>query len=265
MLRAFHPFAVPADAPSLTLSAEESFHIAKVLRARADEPIRAFDGRGNAWNCRRIAGENNPRALALEIVSREQIAPPQCRLALALALPKGSLADEIVRAATEVGIAEFFPILAARCESKPDAARAAHKRERWRAIAVEACKQCGNPFVPEIFPVVPAAEFFEKIAAADGAPAETLKLTASLEAGTRTCREIERDLRAANANSGAPFPRRILWLVGPEGDFTPAEYATARAAGFVPARLGELVLRVPTAALYALSVADQMRLNFGKI
>lgn len=260
MLRAFHPFDVPAEAQTLTLAPEESFHLAKVLRARADETIRAFDGRGNAWDCRRIAGESNPRALVLRIVSRGQIAPPPCRLALALALPKGSLADEIVRAATEIGIAEFFPLLAARCETRPDAARAAHKRERWRAIAVEACKQCGNPFVPEIFPVAPVADFFGEIAADAG----TLKLTASLEAGARPCREIERELRAANAHSGAAFPRRILWLVGPEGDFTADEYAAARAAGFVPARLGELVLRVPTAALYALSVADQMRLAFAK-
>jgi 16S rRNA (uracil1498-N3)-methyltransferase len=43
-------------------------------------------------------------------------------------------------------------------------------------------------------------------------------------------------------------------LIGPEGDFTPAEYAAARAAGFLPVTLGPLVLRADTAALYALSI-----------
>lgn len=268
MLRAFHPFNVPVDARTLTLSREESFHLVKVLRARSDEPIRAFDGRGNVWDARPISGD--ARALTLEIVSREHIAPPKCSLALALALPKGSLADEIVRSATEIGMAEFFPILAARSEVKLDAARAGHKRSRWQAIAVEACKQCGNPFVPEIFPVVSAKDFFEKMtspaASADATEtisadaAGTLKLTASLERGARSCREVFAAFRTASDAGAAP--RKILWLVGPEGDFTAEEYASARAAGFVPARLGKLVLRVPTAALYCLAVADRIRSDF---
>lgn len=251
-MRAYHPFPVPEDAETLTLSREESFHLVKVLRVRADEPITAFDGRGNAWTGRMISAD--AKALEISVESRERAEPPQCRLALALSLPKGTLADDIVRAATEIGIAEFYPLVSLRTEVKLDAARAEHKRERWRGIAVEACKQCGNPFVPEIFPVSSAADFWKK-AAADDASAGTLKLTASLEAGTRSCREIERAFRASP-------PKKILWLVGPEGDFSPEEYAAARAAGFLPARLGELVLRVPTAALYCLAVADQMRLNF---
>ena len=45
-------------------------------------------------------------------------------------------------------------------------------------------------------------------------------------------------------------------------DLSPEEYASARAAGFLPTRLGNFVLRVPTAALYCLAAADQMRANF---
>lgn len=253
MLRAYHPFSVPEDAGTITLSREESFHIVKVLRARADEKISAFDGRGNVWTGRMIAAD--AKALEISVESRERVEPPRCRLALAQALPKGSLADDIVRAAVEIGLSAFYPLLSARTEMKLDAERARHKLERWRAIAVEACKQCGNPFVPEIHPVVSAKDFFAKISSSGTENfAGTLKLTASLEEGTRSCREIENDFRANP-------PREILWLVGPEGDFSPEEYSAARAAGFLPARLGEFVLRVPTAALYCLSVADQMRAN----
>jgi 16S rRNA (uracil1498-N3)-methyltransferase len=250
MLRAYHPFPVPAEATTLTLSREESFHIVKVLRARPDEKVSAFDGNGNVWTGRMIS--NDPKALEIEVETREHFEPPRCRLALAQMLPKGSLTDDIIRAAVEIGLAEFYPILGNRSEMKLDASRAEHKLERWRTIAVEACKQSGNPFVPEIFPAVSSKAFFNKIADED---ADTLKLTASLEAGTRSCREIESDFRTNP-------PRKILWLVGPEGDLSPEEYASARAAGFQPARLGQFVLRVPTAALYCLSVADQMRMNF---
>ncbi|MCE9520770.1 MAG: 16S rRNA (uracil(1498)-N(3))-methyltransferase, partial [Verrucomicrobia bacterium] len=47
---------------------------------------------------------------------------------------------------------------------------------------------------------------------------------------------------------------QLFLAIGPEGDFTSAEYAAARACGFIPATLGSLVLRVETAALFALSV-----------
>jgi 16S rRNA (uracil1498-N3)-methyltransferase len=46
----------------------------------------------------------------------------------------------------------------------------------------------------------------------------------------------------------------VLWLVGPEGDFTAEEMQALLAAGAVPVTLGPLVLRCETAAIYALSV-----------
>jgi 16S rRNA (uracil1498-N3)-methyltransferase len=43
-------------------------------------------------------------------------------------------------------------------------------------------------------------------------------------------------------------------LVGPEGDFTPAEIALAKSHGFLPVTLGPIILRTETAAIYCLSV-----------
>ena len=43
-------------------------------------------------------------------------------------------------------------------------------------------------------------------------------------------------------------------LIGPEGDFTPAEIALARAHGCAPLTLGPIILRVETAAIYCLSI-----------
>ena len=112
MLRAYHPFEVAPDAPTLTLSREESFHIVKVLRARADEKISAFDGRGNVWTGRMVSAD--AKALEIAVETRKRAAPPPCRLALAQMLPKGSLADDIVRAGVEIGLSEFYPIFCRR-------------------------------------------------------------------------------------------------------------------------------------------------------
>ena len=49
-------------------------------------------------------------------------------------------------------------------------------------------------------------------------------------------------------------PRSVLMMVGPEGDFTPAELALAKSHGCQPITLGPIILRVETAAIYCLSV-----------
>jgi 16S rRNA (uracil1498-N3)-methyltransferase len=43
-------------------------------------------------------------------------------------------------------------------------------------------------------------------------------------------------------------------LIGPEGDFTPAELALARRHECQPITLGPIILRVETAAIYCLSI-----------
>lgn len=245
MLRAYHPFDVPDGATTLMLSKDESFHLAKVLRARTGEAVEAFDGKGKIFSGKILGGD--AKALEISVESSRQIPPPRCRLALAQAMPKGSLMDDVVRQATEIGAAKIFPLASARSEVKLDAKRAEHKLERWRAIAVEACKQCGNAFVPEIFPVMTPDVFFKTQERGNA-----LWITASLEAGTRPCTEIAREC------AGNP-PEEILWLVGPEGDFSPEEYALARESGCIPARLGDNVLRAVTAAIYTLAAGDQMR------
>ena len=43
-------------------------------------------------------------------------------------------------------------------------------------------------------------------------------------------------------------------MIGPEGDFTPAEVSTSLSHGFLPLSLGPIILRSETAAIYALSI-----------
>lgn len=250
MLRAFHKIPVPAEATTLTLAPDESHHLVKVLRANDHETICVFNGNGNFYHCHML--DHNAKALTLAIDRRESVPAPRCEIALAQAMPKGSLMDDIVRQATEIGATKIFPLMSDHCEVKLDPDRAAKKLERWQQIAIEACKQCGNAFVPEIVPVMTIREFLKN----RSRDANALWLTASLEAGTRFCHEI-----AAERNAFPP--NEILWFVGPEGDFSENEYALMREAGCVPARLGRNILRAVTAAIYTLTVADQMRISWG--
>ena len=78
-----------------------------------------------------------------------------------------------------------------------------------------------------------------------------LKLIASLQPDAKSLKAVLAEYASCHAGRA---PRKILWLVGPEGDFTPAELHLATASGFAPITLGPLVLRSETAAIYALSI-----------
>ena len=233
------------DATEILLPAAETHHLVNVNRARPGDPVLAFDGRGAEWFCRldRVEGK---KSAALRIDSVATRPPLPCALMLGQGLPKGGVMDDIVRQATEIGAVLIAPLATTRSEVHLDADRADKKLEKWRIAAVEAAKQCGNPFLPEISPPGPLAAFL----AAPAVAAAELRLVASLHPGAKPLRAVLADFRAAR---GGRAPRSAAWLIGPEGDLTAEEVGAALAAGWTPVTLGPLVLRCDTAAAYALA------------
>ena len=242
----------PEREPSeIHLSADESHHLVAVNRAKTGDTVVAFDGHGNEWICA-LAGDQKHGAV-LTVRFRQQARPLPYEITLGQALPKGQFMEAIVRKATELGAARIAPLESERTVVHLDDDRSDRKLEKWQLAAIEAAKQCGNPFVPEILPLQTATAFMEASRGYD------LKLIASLQPGARSLKGV---LAAYAATSGRP-PRKVLWLVGPEGDFTPAELSRSKAAGFEPITLGPLVLRCETAAVYALSVLSYELQNTG--
>jgi 16S rRNA (uracil1498-N3)-methyltransferase len=175
----------------------------------------------------------------LRIGQKAQSQPLSCAITLAQAIPKGKQMDFIVQKATELGAARIAPLFSDRTVVQLDVRDAGKKREKWREIAIEACKQCGQNRLPEIaLPQTPKS-FFEKQESAE------LMLIASLQPDARRIKSVLAD---------QPSPRSVCVLVGPEGDFTPAEVALAKSKGCRPVTLGPIILRAETAALYCLSV-----------
>lgn len=227
----------------IRLGAEESHHLVTVNRCSRGDPVIAFDGHGREWITECI--EPSRSATLLHVRESRQARPRSHEITLAQALPKGATMDEIVRQATEVGAAQLVPLFSERTQVHLDGARADKKVEKWKTAAIEAAKQCGNPWLPEILPIQNFAAFVSS------AQPHELKLIASLHAGATT---LKTALRHFQDKHGGAAPRKVLWLVGPEGDFSPAEMTAAITAGFQPITLGPLVLRSDTAAIYALSI-----------
>lgn len=241
----FRAYCQPTEATpvEIRLSPEESHHLVTVNRCGRGDPVVAFDGHGREW-----LTECTDPSKSATLLRVKQALPAKVRafeITLAQALPKGSTMDDIVRQATEVGTFRIVPLLSERTQVHLDGDRADKKVEKWRTGAIEAAKQCGNPWLPEIAAIQPYAAFLASATSYD------LKLIASLHAGTTT---LKKALAASAAKHGGQLPRKVLWLVGPEGDFSPAEMTAAITSGCVPVTLGPLVLRSDTAAVYALSV-----------
>jgi 16S rRNA (uracil1498-N3)-methyltransferase len=243
----FRAFCIPtaAEPTDIALSATESHHLIAVNRAQAGDTVTVFDGRGTEWICA-LAGADK-RSARLQVRFAQKIKPLPYAITLGQALPKGGFMDSIVRKATELGVSRIVPLESERTQVHLDGERSDRKIEKWQTAALEAAKQCGNSWLPEIAPVQTAATFIEQT------PGYDLKLIASLHPGAKSLSAVLAAFRSAVRPPEAK-PVSAVWLVGPEGDFSQAEINGAVSAGFEPVTLGPLVLRCETAAVYAISV-----------
>lgn len=240
----FRVFCTPpaASATELTLSRDESHHLIAVNRARRGDTVIAFDGHGTEWTCEIV--DDRKTAALLRIRSTAEKPRLLHAITLAQALPKGATMDAIVRKATEIGATRIVPLETERTQVHFESDRSERKLEKWQTAALEAAKQCGNPFLPEIASIQSLDAFLQTFASIE------LKLVASLHPGAQSLKTI----LAAHLQAHGQPPRSAAWLIGPEGDFSSDEIARATAAGFHPITLGPLVLRSDTAATYALSI-----------
>ena len=235
-----HRFFLPPaewNAPAPALDAGESHHALDVLRLETGERVVVFDGEGGEATAQITAVEG--RRAGLKVMPRSKTQALPCAITLAQAVPKGKNMDFIIQKSVELGAARIAPLISDRTIVQLDAAEAERKRDKWRETALEACKQCGQNRIPEIATPRSVKAFFESGEHSD------LMLIASLQPDARKIKAVL---------SEHPAARSVCVLVGPEGDFTPAELALAKSHGCQPVTLGPIILRTETAALYCLSV-----------
>jgi 16S rRNA (uracil1498-N3)-methyltransferase len=242
-----HRFFVPTELTreqSIALPESEAHHAARVLRVQRGETVFVLDGAGAELQCE--VADVSSKHVTLNVQARRQAKPRAFDVTLYLAIPKGKIIESIIQKATELGVLRVVPILSERVVTHLDAEGAETKGGKWQHIAVEAIKQCGNPWLPKVEPPARLADVLRS------GIAEELSLVGCLEPGSRHPREWFRQFQHEHGRA----PRTVSVWVGPEGDFTAAEYSAIQAAGARPITLGSLVLRVETAATYCLSVVN---------
>ena len=222
------------DSPTYQLPEDESKHAVRVLRLTPGDAVTLVDGRGHVYTA--AVAEANPKRCSLRIVSEEVFAPRPTYTHVAVAPTKNlDRMEWLVEKAVEVGIERLTFLRCAHSE------RRELKLERLEKIAVSALKQSGQLWLPQLDELVDFDKFIQEID-----PATTF--IAHLEAGERTA--------LAQVLGAAP---RCCVLIGPEGDFSPAEIELALGRGVRPVTLGASRLRTETAALAAVFTAQVVR------
>jgi len=226
------------------LSGSEAHHAREVLRMKAGEKLVLFNGQGREITAEIV--DLTGAEIRLRKLQEAETQPMQCRIVLGQAITKGKNMELIVQKAVEIGAAEIAPIISDRTIVQVDPESATQKQSKWRQIAIEAAKQSGQNWLPDVHTPRKLAELFSM------APEESfdLRLIGSLQPDARHLKKILADYSREHELR----PRSVLMLIGPEGDFTPAELSLARRHGCQPITLGPIILRVETAAIYCLSI-----------
>ncbi len=228
----------------LALTDREAHHALDVLRLRRGERVTVLDGAGHEILCE--TRETGRKKVVLDTIEKRFIAHSPGNVTLAQAIPKGKRMDEVIQKATELGVARVVPLLAGRVAIQLDESAAREKAGKWRQTAIEAIKQCGQPWLPQVEVPLGLKTFLARGEVFD------LALAGSLEGDGRHPRQY---FDAFAAGNGRP-PRTICIWIGPEGDFTKDEMDAIRQSGARPVSLGPLILRTDTAALCALAVVN---------
>src|SRR5216110_2292049 len=143
---------------ALALTRSEAHHARDVLRVRRGEKVVLFNGQGREITAEIV--EFSGEEIRLRRLHEAQTPPLRCRISLAQAIPKGKNMELIVQKAVEIGAAEIFPLISERTIVDLDPKEAAQKKAKWQTVAIEAAKQCGQNWLPQVHTPQKLKDFF---------------------------------------------------------------------------------------------------------
>ncbi|WIA32882.1 hypothetical protein OEZ86_006056 [Tetradesmus obliquus] len=206
---------------AVQLEPEEARHAVKVLRLKQGDAVELCDGKGNLVQCEvAYTDRSSATVIATSAPAAVPWQGPQWVVAAACLTLKGGRTDWLIEKATELGAYALLPLVTERSQTGTT-------KSKFKSLSSKGSKQAAAAAV------------------ADGGPPV---LQALQQAGLQ---QHVAESPASNLWQG----QRCYLLVGPEGDFTPAEVQGLADAGVLPVGLGSNRLRTETAAMALLSAA----------
>jgi len=218
----------------IILDGDEFRHCVKVCRARVGDVVKLLDGRGRIIDARiEHVGQREARLGVLDVTTVAGPAPVD----IALGMLKAPRLDLALEKCTELGLRKLVVFASARSTRRVERDDDGARLERMKRKLAAACKQSGQPHLPDVELVHGFEGLIERLSPYAHiflADQESKRMTTNLARG-----------------AGA-----VLGIIGPEGGLDPEERGALLRHGAVPLGLGPTRLRSETAAiclLYRLS------------
>ncbi|MFV8334763.1 16S rRNA (uracil(1498)-N(3))-methyltransferase [Flavobacterium sp. RSP29] len=225
-MQLFYNPTITESTETFSFDKEESKHIIKVLRKKDTDILFVTNGLGFLFKTEITLASDSK--CTVKILSFEKAPSSKFHLHLAVAPTKMNDRYEwFLEKATEIGIHEITPIICDHSERK------VINMERFDKILLAAMKQSNELYLPKLNEAVTFKEFIKL-------EREGLKLIAHCE-----------ETNKKNLKSVLKPNESITVLIGPEGDFSEKEIASALENNFIPVSLGNTRLRTETAAIVA--------------
>lgn len=209
----------------ITLDEDTSRHIVQVLRMKVGEQLQLTDGLGHLLLAE--ITDDHKKHCTVSVLDVKFTPAAERKITIAISnIKNASRFEWFLEKASEVGITEIIPLVCERTEKER------FRYDRMNAICISAMLQSQQVWLPRLKEPQPFNDVI-------GASTATAKYIAHCEDGPKNPLAHQ----AAQSSS--------VILIGPEGDFTPAEITLALEQGFVPVSLGDTRLRTETAGVVA--------------
>ena len=201
-------------------------HIKNVYRKVKGDILRAVDG-----NCEYLCEIEfiDDKEIKLKVLEKvEDNFSLEVELEAAISILKGDKMDLTIQKLTEIGVSKIIPLSTKRCVVKLD-----RKKDRWDLISKEAMKQC-QAVAPTIIDEIKKIE----------------NLNLKEYDLIIVPYENEENLYIKNIFKSLTIrPKKILYVIGPEGGFEEKEIENLKNNGAKIVSLGKRILRAETAAI----------------
>lgn len=230
-MQLFYYPQIQIDNDHLELHKEEASHLTRVLRKKTSDQVHVTDGRGNLFIA--TLGLVTSTRCELNLAFAKANPKPAYQLHIAIAPTKmNDRMEWFLEKATEMGVSRITPIACDHSERKKI------NVERFEKIIASAMQQSLQCYKPQLDSIIP----FDKFVAH----------TTQGHKYIAHCEDSQKDSFA----SQLPKCTDVLMLIGPEGDFSSKEIATAIKSGYKPVSLGTNRLRTETAGVYTCAILN---------
>ena len=233
-IRLYHPNSIVENTTKL-LSKEHGHYLSNVMRLKLGSCINFFNKDGE-WESEITFIQKDK--VEVKFIKKVKQANNSSKIELAICLVKKTPMETILQKSTELGVSKIIPIVSERTEVKD------LNYERARKIVVEATEQSNQLNPPEISEVKKLKDFLKNL------DSSTKLLFADVNSQTI--------LKNDNIKKG----EALSILIGPEGDFSPAERESILTVPDVKSfTISKNILRSDTAVITAISLVNFVYFN----